>query len=119
VAAHTRTATAEGSSPVALRRTLVLTEWHDCHAIQRRYHTRAGPGAVPHTCHTPGAFTVSDGKSRMKRPSNQRIRQSCSRRFRVTDLPKLVMRVRFLRPLQFARSNQKPQLKPGVLQTPG
>jgi hypothetical protein len=42
---------------------------------------------VSHTCHTPGASTVSDSNSRVKRPIHQRIRWSCSRLFRDPDLP--------------------------------
>ena len=49
--------------------------------------SHAAGRAVPHTCHTPGASTVSDGNSRVQDPSHQRTRQPCSRPGRDTDLP--------------------------------
>ena len=44
---------------------------------------RSSLSPVPHTCHTPGASTVSSGNSRAQRPSHQRIRKCCSVPFRL------------------------------------
>ena len=49
---------------------------------------------MPHTCHTSGAFTVSGGHSRAKRPAHRRIRQPCSASFRVTDPSKPLISLR-------------------------